>query len=339
MIPLHPLLQIHTSQVIIHLNTINEKFEDDKHQIRQSHDVEIKAVKEEAESQLELLRKEINDRDNALQELTDKFIEKEKEAHEKIFAVQDEARAREKENRGQLVSVQHEARIKETNIRGKYEKEVSSLVQTVRELSQKLEVQSRNYQEKTATMQSTMTEDHKKRTDTLRKEMSHNHTREVELLKSRHENDMLRAKNDASEKEKSAVESVVSVAKLEYERKLSQQLIHHNEKYQMMKAEVTESMKADMNSLQQELDRARQQAGKLPGLRANIELRAGNEKKLQTELKRLQQSMDSMTASNQEKITKLQQGNACLHNENQKAHDTLDDYTQQLKSLDDEVRK
>lgn len=316
--------------MVVHLNTANENNEWEKQQLRDAYRDEVQSIKDEYQIQIELLNNDINSKSNALQELATASISNEKEAHKRLVSSLNEANAREAD-----LKRQHETFI--SLLTKQQDEEISSHVQRTQDLSLKLEEQSRQHQSHTATLRDELTKEHQARIKSVQSEMSVLHNQDIGLLKSRHEKSIVQLTADASDHEASAVEDAVAMTKLEYEQKLSHQVLHHNQKCKAIKDEVTVRLNCEIDALQLELEQAKMQASEVSSLRANIDIYKDNEKKLQSELKRLQHSLDSMTTSNQSVIAEMNETKSELVCDILKAKKCLSEQLRRIDGLEREV--
>jgi hypothetical protein len=91
----------------VHLNTANENIEIDKKKSRDSHVEEIKARQADANSKAHILQREIEAKENALQDLAARSIATEKDLQQRLVTAQKEATAQEIE-----LQAQHEEELK-----------------------------------------------------------------------------------------------------------------------------------------------------------------------------------------------------------------------------------
>ncbi len=93
------------------------------------------------------------------------------------------------------------------------------------------------------------------------------------------------------------------------------------------------------NFLEEELERMKLWANDIPLLKERLDVYVGNEKKLQSEVTRLQSSLDSVSAINQRVMTELQTNNTEVYDDLQTAHDTVKKQLECISSLEVEVRQ
>ena len=320
------------TKVIVQLNTVNENYaadkkslieiyEVDKRRVRDAHAEEIKAITTDADSRIELLQNEL------------KLKEGDFEKFGSACKVKEEAVQK------QLVTAQNEAIARIEKLEEIHDREKTSHAQTVRDISQSLEEQSRQHQENLVYLRDELAEKHKKNADDLIKKSLDNHAEEIKVLKSQHEQSILRVNAAASKQETSAVEDAVATTRREYDAKISQQLSLHENKCEAIKAEMEERAGREVKSLHEELENANHdRAEEIASLRADLHVCVGNEQKLQTEVKRLQTSLDCISLSNQKIITELQNHNADLVDEVSEARHASDEGQARIDSLEAEVR-
>ena len=234
--------------------------------------------------------------------------------------------ANEKKAHDGLVLVQRQAEERDDR-----ERERTSHTHALREILQSLEGQSRQHQENILTIRNELTEDQRSRMKAAREEIESSHSKEIELLKARHEQAALRIQTDASEQEKLSAENAVACVRLEYEEKLSQQLASHNKECEDIKAETVAKIDRQVEIMKIEME-------EVDCLRTELDVYVSKEKKLQLEVERLQVSLDSMSASNQEVITGLQEQNAELLDDSRRANGELNALGERINSLELEVR-
>jgi len=298
----------------------------EEEKIRNDHASEIKAITEKSDNRIELLQTEVKTKACSLRELIASSEAKLRDAHEQLASAEGEA----------------EARVEE--LQSSHERERTSHAQTVRDISQSLEDQSRQHQANTLCLREELADEHQKRIEILRKEINVTHSEEFELLKSQYEHILIRIQTDASDQEKSAVKNAVATTRLDYEKKLSEQLSSHDEKYEAIKEETAIRIDREVKSLQENLDRVKLQAemkerkllDDAKEAKETFGVLVVNEKKLQAEVKRLQTSLDSMSSSNQKIIDELQEQNKELLDSVKKVKDALDDRVDRINVLEAE---
>jgi hypothetical protein len=313
-------------QVIVHLNTANENNEFERKKLRDTHAEEISTIREESQSKIEQLQNEIKAKEKALQELTARSIAKEKETQKRLVTAQSEASARELE-----LQNRHEEEIKSRT--EMLSNDLSSQTEIARELALKLEELSKQHRSEVATLRDELKKETQLGLKTLREELTNSHSHELHCLKSQHDRATAQVKVDALEHERVEVENAVTLVRAEYEQKIYQQMIQHNEKYQAIKADLNETLNNKITNLQVELEDAQAIAREIPGLKAKIYEHSDNEKKLQSEVRRLQDSLDSSASSNQHIINELKKENDQLRGELRDCNRSLSDRVQRIDSL------
>jgi hypothetical protein len=174
--------------------------------------------------------------------------------------------------------------------------------------AQLLQYQLRQHDENVLHLRNELAEEHKSRMQTLREEMATSHVDEIALLKSRHDKNIVRLRYEASENEKLAIENAVARLCLEYEGKLSQQLASTTRKSEEIKAEsqiALATLNKAKQSLEGELEKLKLRANEIPILKETIDIHIANEEKLQTQVTRLEMSLDSMSSTNREVVQGL----------------------------------
>jgi len=315
------------TKVIVQLNTLNErnaaekqKHEAEKQRLVDAHSNEIAnikneivEVKSEAESKVNDLQDQINSKDAALLELGNQ-----------LKSVQDESQS----------SLADKQRVLEQLQREKDEQQASHN-KTVRELSQSLEQQSRQHELNIVCLRNELAEEHKSNVDIIKQEIIHSHNEEIDLLRTRHVREIQRCNTEAEKQQSLAVCNAVSLARLEHEKVLSTQLAKHNEQIEAVKTEITGRLGLAINSLQEELDRSKQQVEET---KATLDVHVLNEEKLHKDVVRLQEALEAMAVSNQTTITELQTQNTELSKDLRTANDTLDNRHEQIKGIELEVK-
>jgi len=315
------------TKVIVQLNTLNErnaaekqKYEAEKQKMVENHSNEIAnikneivEVKSEAESKVNDLQDQINSKEKALIDLDKQFK-----------SVQDESQS-------SLADKQH---VLEQLQREKDEQQASHN-KTVRELSQSLEQQSRQHELNIVCLRNELAEEHKSNVDIIKQEINASHNEEIELLRTRHVREIQRCNTEAEKQQSLVVSNAVSLARLEHEKVLSTQLAKHNEQVEAVKTEITGRFRTEVKSLQEELERSKQQVEET---KATLDAHVLNEEKLHKDVVRLQNALETMTVSNQTTITELQTQNIELSNDLWNANDTLDNRHEQIKRIELEVR-
>ena len=315
------------TKVIVQLNTRNErnvaekqKYEAEKQRLVDAHSNEIAIiknkiveVKSEAESKVNDLRNQINSKDAGLIDL-----------NKQLKSVQDEAQSSLADKQHAIEQLQREKDELQT-----------SHNQTITELSQSLEQQSRQYELNIVCLRNELAEEHKSNVDTIKQEIIHSHNEEIELLRTRHVREIQRCNTEAEKQQSLAISNAVSLARLEHEKVLSTQLAKHNAQVEAVKTEITGRLGLEITSLQEELERSKQQVEET---KVTLDAHVLNEEKLHKDVVRLQASLEAMALSNQTTITELQAQNSELSNDLRTANDTLDNRHEQIKRIELEVR-
>jgi hypothetical protein len=330
------------TKVVVHLNTVNENVELEKQKLCDEHDQEIRSVREESDGKLTLLQKEIETKDKALRELNDRLISSEKEAQQRLVDAEQEAEQR-------LVAAQSEANARKVELQTihkdeikalteRHAKELSEKIEIARDLSLKLEDAPKKHRSETSSVKELLKKEHQLALKRQREELTNSHTDELHRLKSQHEKTVAQLKVDATEHEKLEIDSAVTLIKAEYEQKIYQQIIQHNEKCHAIKAETTTRLNKEILHLQEELNEARAVAQEVPNLRVKIHEHSDNEKKLSSEVRRLQDSLDASNASNRHIIDNLKRDNGELQSEVREVSRALEQCTQRADNVEKEVR-
>jgi len=315
------------TKVIVQLNTLNERnaAEKQKHEVEKQKMVdshsneianirnEIVEVKTEAESKVNDLQDQINSKDATLIDLDNQLKSVENESQ---LSLEDKQHA--------IEQLQREK-----------DEQQTSHNQTVRELSQSLEQQSRQHELNIVCLRNELAEEHKSNVDIIKQEINASHSEEIELLRTRHVREIQRCNTEAEKQQSLAVSNAVSLARLEHEKALSTQAAKHNEQVEAVKTKITGRLGHEISSLQEELERSKQQVEET---KATLDAHVLNEEKLHKDVVRLQESLDSVSASNQTTITELQTQNIELSNDLWNANDTLDKRHEQIKRIELEVR-
>ena len=315
------------TKVIVQLNTLNERnaAEKQKHEAEKQRLVDVHSneladikneivdVKTEAQSKVNLLQDQINSKDAALKELGNQ-----------LKSVQDESQLSLNDKQHVLEQLQREK-----------DEQQTSHDQTVRELSQSLEQQSRQHELNIVCLRNELAEEHKSNVDIIKQEINASHNEEIELLRTRHVREIQRCNTEAEKQQRLAVSNAVSLARLEHEKILSTQLAKHNEQIDAVETEITSRLGLEISSLQEELEKSNQRAKET---RATLDAHLLNEEKLHKDVVRLQNALESMSASNQTAITELQTQNSELFNDLRTVNDTLNNRHEQLKRIELEVK-
>lgn len=323
----------------MHLNTANESVEIDKQKLSEAHHRELEALREETEGKIDLLQNEIRAKDEALKELNGRLIATESSAQQKIVEEQQEAQRR-------CMAVQNEAAAKEDALQARHEEELKATTdrltvdlssQAAKELEIKLNDLSEKHKAETASLQENLKREHRLSLKRQREKLTNRHNDEIYRIKSQHEKTLSQFKVDATEHERVEVENAVTLIKAEYEQKKYQQIVEHNQKCQAIKAEVTHRLNAEIARVQNELTEVQAVAREVPILRSEIYERDDREKKLKSEVRRLQDSLEASTASNQCIIDRLKGENEGLQSKMDEMKRALDDCGQLVSSLNTRV--
>lgn len=208
--------------------------------------------------------------------------------------------------------------------------------------AQLLQEQLQQHDENVLRFRNELAEEHKLRMQTLREEMATSHVDEINLLKSRHEKNIQRLRYEASENEKLAIENAVAKLRLEYKGKLSQQLANTTRKSENIKAEsqiALSTLNRAKQSLEEELEKLKIRANEIPILKEKIDIHITNENKLQSQVTRLEMSLDSMSNTNSEVVQGLEGEIAKLCKALNDARETSGDQSKQIGCLEVEVRQ
>ena len=262
---------------------------------------EIKHEKAAVDEQLITLRQELQE----ARAFEAKHATQEKESIELLEsmkrALEANHAAQEKESTELLELVTREAKGELDGLKYEQERERASHAQLLQE-------QLRQHDENVLRLRNELAEEHNLRMQTLREEMATSHVDEINLLKSRHEKNIVHLRYEASEKEKLAIENAVARLRLEYEGKLSQQLASTTRKSEEIKAEsqiALATLSKAKQSLEGELEKLKLRANEIPILKETIDIHIANEEKLQTQVTRLEMSLDSMSSTNREVVQGL----------------------------------
>lgn len=276
------------TKVIAHLNAVNENCAAQKQRIIEK---EVNDVKEVEHSKQVLLQEEIR----RLQDLIASSEVREKEANE------------------HLISFKREIQAKEEEMQRNHEVQRLSHSETVRRMSLAFEEESRRWQENALHTRNELADGYKQRTEKLREEINLSHSEEIQLLKARHEKNILRVEQEATEQAKLALENAVAMTRLEYENKLAQQLKCHTALEEV-------------------------QANEVKSLKDKLTERFANESKLQLEVLSVQKILDQSLSNHQNVVTELQANIAELLNDLQTTKGSLQNRLEQYNSLVLDVR-
>ena len=261
--------------------------------------IELEAIKAEADAKLELLQDELQTISAELSDSQNECRLKTKE----LFEFKAQAAASDQKARS-------DAAAKEETIQ-RLSEDNAAKAQRVLQLEQDL-----------ITLRNELADESKKKIQNLRTQMSRSHAEEIDLLKSRHESHVREAADLAMEQEQLAVDNAVARIKLEYEAKLSHQLGECNNDLESIKAKLTD----EINSLRQERDGLQLVADMVPSLNQSIEYRIETERKL-----------EEVVMSKQNDIIDLESRNRELHHDIEVAREALHDLQTRSKALEDEV--
>jgi hypothetical protein len=95
----------------------------------------------------------------------------------------------------------------------------------------------------------------------------------------------------------------------------------------------------EKKSLEEEMERMKLRANEIPILKERLDVHVGYEKKLQSEVTRLQNSLDSVSAISQRVVRELQTNNTELCDGLQIAHEAGKKQLDCIRSLEGEVRQ
>lgn len=219
----------------------------------------------------------------------------------------------------------------------KHEQEIERVCQ-----AQLLQEQLRQHEENVLRFRNELAKEHKLHMQTLREEMAISHLDEINLLKSRYEKNIQRLQYEASENEKLAIENAVAKLSLEYEGKLSQQLATTTRKSENIKTEsqiALSTLNRAKQSLEEELEKLKLRANEIPILKEKIDIHIANEDKLQSQVTRLEMSLDSMSNTNSEVVKGFEGEIAKLREALNDARETSEEQSRQIDCLKVEVRQ
>ena len=325
--------------MVANLNTVNENVEFDKRKLSEAHHSELEALREETNDRIGTLQDENQAKDDALKGLNARINTAEKDGEQKLIEAQQEAQRR-------CIALQKEAAAREEELRVRHKKEQKAAIDRLTEelssqAAKKLEIElnesSKRNKVEIATLQESLKKEQRLALKRQREEMNNRHSDEIYKLKSQHEKTTSQIKVDAAEHEKVEVENAVTLIKAEYEQNKYQQIVEHNQKCQAIKVEVTDRLNAEISRLQNELVEVQNVAQEVPCLRAEICEREDLEKKQKNELRRLQDSLQASTMSNQCIIDGLKHENEELMAEKDEMNRNLNDRSRQITSLKTQV--
>ena len=230
-----------------------------------------------------------------------------------------------------LASIKREAKAEVEELQRNRELERLSQAQTVRDISHSIEEQMRQNQEVVLRLRNKLANEHKRHIENFREELTTSHADEILLIKSRHEKNVLRVKSELSEQGKLAVENAIAKTRLEY--------VSCVKNCEDTKAEAIVIVGREKKSLEEELERTKLRANEIPILKERLDVHVGYEKKLQSEVTRLQNSLDFVSAINQRVVRELQTNNTELCDGLQIAHDAGKKQLECIRSLEGEVRQ
>jgi hypothetical protein len=199
-----------------------------------------------------------------------------------------------------------------------------------------LQESSNTHRSELASVREQLKKEHQIALKRQRDEITNAHTDEVHRLKSQHEKIVAQLKIDATDHEKIEVENAVTAVRAEYEQKIHQQIIQQNQKCLEIKAELNSRSNAEI-ALQEELNGERAIAKEVPSLKAKMLEYADIELKLQSEARRLQDSLDASTASNLRIIDELKGDKEKLKSKNDKVEIALGERSMEVERLGREV--
>lgn len=309
----------------MHLNTANENIEVDKKKLRDSHVEEIKAIQSDADSKINTLQREIEAKESALQHLAARSIAIEKDSQQRLIIARNEATAREIE-----LQAQHEEELKSRV--EELSTELSSKTTYISDLLIKLENASQRHRLDIVNIQEQLKEENRLGLKRLREELSNSHSQEIRCLNSQHDKTTAKFKADASDHEKIAVENAITMVRAENDQQIRQLLNQHKEELKVIQTEANEKMNAEIRILQSEVFEARVIAQEVPGLKARINEHKYNEITLQSEVRRLQESLDLSSSSNQRTIDELTRENEQLRYEIREVKQALNDGVKQVRN-------
>jgi hypothetical protein len=246
---------------------------------------------------------------------------------------------REKESHELLATMKRDVKAEVDELKHNQEHERISQAQIVNDISHSLEEQSRQHQASILRLRSELAGEHKQLMENLRDEITSSHVDEILLLKSRHEKNVTRVKSEASEQEKLAVDTAVAKTRQEYEEMLSRQLSSCIKKSEEMKAEAITMVGRERKLLEEALENVKLGADEISILNEKLDVHARNETKLQSEVTRLQNSLDYVSTSNQCLISELRGQNNELLDHLQIFQEASEKQLEHIKCLEVEVRQ
>jgi myosin heavy subunit len=292
---------------------------------------EIKRSKAAVDEQLITLRQELQE----ARAFEANHATQEKESIELLEKSLESVKREAKEATELLDSMKRAAKVELEELKYEQERERAFHAQLVQE-------QLRQHDENVLRLRNELAEEHKLHMQTLREEMVTSHVDEITLLKSRHEKNIVRLRYEASENEKLAIENAVTRLRLEYEGKLSEQLATTTRKSEEIKAEsqiALATLNKAKQSLEGELEKLKLQANEIPILKEKIDILVANEEKLQTQVTRLEMSLDLMSSTNSEVVQGLEGEIDKLRKALNDARETSEKQSKQIGCLEVEVRQ
>ncbi|KAL3791742.1 hypothetical protein HJC23_007509 [Cyclotella cryptica] len=184
-----------------------------------------------------------------------------------------------------------------------------------------------------ANLREEMKQDNQAGLQRLREELSNIHSQEMQCLKTQHDQCTAELKADALDHEKASVENAVTLVRAECEQQICQLVSQHNEKMTAMHTDAIQRMNVETAILRGELNNAQFVAEEVPGLKCRINGLIDSEKKLQSEVRRLQASLNSSSSSAQSTIDELKRENNQLHYEIREINQVLDNRVKQNNDL------
>jgi len=294
---------------------------------------EIKRAKDMADEQLITLRQELQEA-RALEANHAAQVKESTELLESMKrALEANHAAQEKESTELLELVTREAKGELDRLKYEQERERACHAQLLQD-------QLRQHDENVLHLRNELAEEQKSRMQTLREEMATSHVDEIALLKSRHDKNILRLRNESSENEKLAIEYAVARLRLEYEGKLSQQLASNTRKCEEIKSEslnALSTLNKAKQSLEGELEKLKLRANEIPILKEKIDIHIVEEEKFQSQVTRLEISLDSMSNTNHKVVQGLEEEIAKLREALNGAQETSKKQSKQIDCLEVEV--
>ncbi len=321
---------------------------------------ECKREKIESDEKLKTLQEEAN----VMREVIAEHVAREKESKELLATVKRDAKyeadekqktqqeelhamreliskhaEREKESYDLLATMKRDVKAQVDELKTRCEHERASQAQIVNDISHSLEEQSRQHQANVLRLRSELAVEHKQLMENLRDEITSSHADEILLLKSRHEKNVIRVKSEALEQEKLAVDTAVAKTRQEYEEMLSRQLSSCIKKSEDIKAEAFLLVERERKLLQEAMEDVKLGADEVSILKEKLDIQVRNESKLQSEVTRLQNSLDSLSTTNQSVISELQAQNTALCDHLQISQEEGEKHLERTKCLGVEVRQ